>query len=286
MRRPGPGLFAFITLLASLTICAMVIYAVAILHVDAVLIGASIAVLSICGIAIRVMYRWLYRTVPDGYVGVLVSVDGDSIRLLQGTPVLVWPWEKFEKRDIREKHYTHTFDCVTGDHIRVALRINLRWQIDHEQLESFFNLGIDAPQLLEKLVGAQLAFEVFSRPLYKLQEDQHFIQFHLERHLGWYPYSASLHGLIVQEPRILSISLPAAITSVAEQAERNRLEQEIARGMRVINYYNRLIETQALAQELQTLDHVIQVASPRAVDFTETLQLARRWPEITAGSPR
>ncbi|MCL5996439.1 MAG: SPFH domain-containing protein [Chloroflexi bacterium] len=227
-------------------------------------------------IILTVLYRNLYRTVPDGYAGVIWSNQRRSCAAFPPKDsVLVWPWDKLELYDLREKHLDLTLKCHTKDRISVSIKISLRWQVNYPELLAYLNMGIDGPKVLERLISEQLLHDVITRNLDEVQRDLPILTFHLERRLCWHPYGARMYGIIVQEPHITALVLPAGITALAEQLRQHTMERQLASHQRLIGYADRIIDAQARAHALLALDQVSDDL-PRTVECAEVLELARR----------
>ncbi len=222
-------------------------------------------------------YRLLYKRVPERYAGVIwKNQRRECVIFPGGSRALVLPWEKLELIDLREKLFDHVFNCVTRDRVRVAIRVTARWQIDERYLQNYLCIGIDPPAVLEQLIGACLNYDVISRSLEQTQDDARMIAFHIDRRVGDYLYGAPLFNLILDHTRIVSITLPAGITAVAEQARQLDLERQLARHQRLVEFANRMAETQANTQELRALDATLQDVSPVALTYAGLLQLTRQ----------
>jgi regulator of protease activity HflC (stomatin/prohibitin superfamily) len=233
-------------------------------------------------------YFILFKSVPDGHIGLIWGRRHRTCHAFPGqNRVYVWPWEHFELYDLREKQLDLSFDCVTRDHIKVTLSVNLRWQVDAHQLETYLNMGIDGSKMLERFIGMCLMHDVITRTLDVLQDDLRILTFHLVRLLTWHPfspYSVDQFGIIVREPRISALTLPAGITALAEQAKAHQLERAVALHRRLIAYADRVADAQSRAQQLFTLCQVIG-DTHTTVEFTEVLELIRSWAP-TGGSPQ
>ena len=275
--RPHPLVYFLVgaPTLALLSVAAVVAlqlpFPVLIALLGTLLTGAAFALILIAG------YRLFYKRVPERYAGVIWKSQGrECVVFPGGSRAFVLPWEKLEIIDLREKLFDRVFNCVTRDRVRVAIRVTARWQIDERYLENHLSIGIDPPTVLEQLIGACLNYEIISRTLEQAQDDARLIAFRIDRRVGDYLYGAPLFNLMLDHTRIVSITLPAGITAVAEQVRQLDLERQLARHQRLVEYANRVAETQANAQELRALDAALQDTSPLALAYASLLQFTRK----------
>lgn len=277
MHRPRPLTYFVIaaTVLAGIILAALFALRLPLSQLLA-LVGALIATLAFALLLIA-GYRLFYKRVPERYAGVIwKNQRRDCVVFPGGSRAFVLPWEKLELIDLREKLFDHVFNCVTRDRIRLAVRVTARWQIDERYLQHHLSIGIDPPVVLEQLIGACLNYDIITRTVEQVQDNARLIAFHIDRRVGQNLYGAPLFSLILDHTRIVSITLPAGITAVAEQARQLNVEQEIARHKRLIEYANRLAETQANTQEVLALDCALKGVSPLALTYASLLQLARQ----------
>jgi hypothetical protein len=245
------------------------------LELMAVILAFAVALTAMV-VMLLVVYRMLYKEVPEGYAGIIRSALQQSTTVYAaGSNALVLPWEKLVLHDVREKHLDLVIPCVTKDRIRVTIGVSLRWQIDQWQLPRYLSLGIEGPKILQRLVATRLACDVADRALDLVQHDLRLLAFHLEHHVGQHPYGATMYGMIVQEPMITALTLPDELTVTAEKTRQLKMERLIAASRQHIGYRDRVTEAQARAEEILTLGQAVQRVSHRAVEYAETLEKAR-----------